>query len=141
MRLNEFKVLVAGLAVASLTLQGCGGYEDGPAFSLKSKDSRLTGEWKLLNINGVTLDVGESIEFEFEKDGDFIFSYSYTEYGLTESYKYAGSWDWVSGKESIVITTDELDVMTFEVKQLTSSELKLEQRYDSYIQEWEFVKQ
>lgn len=141
MRLNEFKVLVVGLAVASITLQGCGKYEDGPAFSLKSKDSRLTGEWKLLTIDGVTLDAGESIDFEFEKDSDFVFTYSYSDAGLTESYKYAGSWDWISGKEPLLLSTVELDPMTFEVKQLTSKELKLEEKDGTYIREWEFAKQ
>lgn len=142
MRLGEFKVLVAGLAVASFALQGCNTYEDGPAISLKSKNQRLTGEWRLVNINGQTLEQGEEIVFEFEKDGDFIFSYSYAYDGFTETYKYAGSWEWLSGKETIFITGPDLDAMTFEVQRLSSDELHMRYSYGgSYIQDWEFVKQ
>lgn len=143
MRFGEFKVMVAALGVAAMTLQGCGKYEDGPAFSLKTKNSRLTGEWSLVSLNGQVLEDGEYITFEFEKDGDFVFSYGYEDGGFTETYKYAGSWDWVSGKESLIMSITGGEILNFEVQRLTSSELNMQyiSPYGGYIQEWIFEKQ
>ena len=133
--------MVAALGVAALTLQGCGKYEDGPAFSLKTKNNRLTGEWSLITLDGKPLDEGESISFEFEKDGDFIFSYSYAYDTFTETYKYKGSWDWVAGKESLILNLDDGEILNFEVQRLTSSELNMQYQYGSTVQDWVFEKQ
>ena len=48
--------LLAAAAVTVLNFQSCSKYEDGPAFSLRSKNSRLVGEWEvLLKIDGQTV--------------------------------------------------------------------------------------
>jgi hypothetical protein len=133
------KILVASLGVAALTLQSCSTYEDGPAISLKTKNSRLTGEWKLVDAG--VLDLSDiDIEFEFEKDGDFKMTMSYAYDNYEYSYSYKGDWEWVSGKESVIVTTDG-DATTYEILKLTSDELVLEYSYGSYVQEWSFEKQ
>ncbi len=145
MKLGEFRILVASLGVAALTLQGCGKYEDGPAISLRTKNSRLTGEWKLVDDNnGGWIDDETEMVFEFQDDGDFKMSvtYTYEYYGQTQtySYSYLGEWEWLSGKETVLINMDN-DLITLNILKLTSEELSTEYIYGSNVQEWHFEKQ
>ena len=51
------------IGAIALSVIACNKYEDGPAFSLKTKTSRIIGEWKLVAYNG-----GDSL---IEKVGPF----------------------------------------------------------------------
>jgi hypothetical protein len=123
-------LFLAAAVVTVLNFQSCGKYEDGPGFSLRSKTSRLTGEWEVVRV-GATIypDNGYSVEFEFEENGDFSQTVSETGYG---SYSYAGDWEFASDKENLEITIDGF-VEIFEIKRLTNGELWLE---DDSNQEW-----
>ena len=104
-------LLLAAAAVTVLNFQSCSKYEDGPAFSLRSKTSRLVGEWEVVKIDGQSVSryIEESlassfpsnysfnlnnanITFEVDSDGDITqeMSYSvdvsyYSYYGYTYS--------------------------------------------------------
>lgn len=125
MKFKEFGVLVAGLGVAAITLQGCGKYEDGPGISLRSKDGRLTGEWKLTTVFGL-VDETESF-YEFDADGKFSYSSSYfddfSEKDTTVAY--TGVWEWDSGKESITISGGDDGPVEYVVKKLKNEEMTL----------------
>jgi hypothetical protein len=60
---NLFKTFIA-LAIVSVTVQSCRKGEDDPAISLRSRDARLIGEWKLskydskLEVKNVYTNVG-----------------------------------------------------------------------------------
>ena len=114
-------------------------YEDGPKISLKSKTSRLVGEWEVKKLDGNKLGKGEGIEFEFEKEGDCHFTYSYSYDSYTYAYTLHGDWEWDNSKESITIDLDDFDP-TFDVKRLTNSELWWDYTYDGTTQEWELEK-
>ena len=141
MRSGEFKMLVAGLGVAALTLQGCGTYEDGPGISLRSKEGRLTGEWKLVSSLGSPV-TDEVTVYEFADDGKYEYTSSYyddfSEKDTTVSE--TGTWEWESGKESLKITTDG-DASVLDIKRLTKDELTLSVDYFGISFEAEFEKQ
>lgn len=118
----------ATLGLASALVLGCSKYDDGPSFSLASKNNRLCREWELDRLNGQR--PPEQIIFEFEKDGDFLFTYIYDGYNYTTR----GEWRWEDGKESLRLTIDG-ERIEADINRLTSEELWLELDGD----EWEFV--
>jgi len=123
-------LFLAAAVVTVLNFQSCGKYEDGPGFSLRSKTSRLTGEWEVVRIGTTSFPSnGYSVEFEFEKSGDFSQTVTESGYG---SYSYTGDWEFASDKENLEIIIDG-DLSIFEIKRLTNKELWLE---DDYNQEW-----
>ena len=129
-------LLLAATAVTVLNFQSCGKYEDGPAFSLRSKTSRLVGEWEVVKIQGQNVPSGYEITMEFESDGDLTYGYSYSYYGTTYTYSYSGEWEWEDNKGSIEIDVDG-DRIDFEILRLTKDELVME---DNNNQEWELEK-
>ena len=52
MNYKNSTLLLAAAAITVLNFQSCSKYEDGPAFSLRTKKSRLVGDWELVKING-----------------------------------------------------------------------------------------
>lgn len=119
----------ATLGLASALVLGCSKYDDGPSFSLASKNNRLCREWELDRLNGQRPSDGQII-FEFEKDGDFLFTYIYDGYNYTTR----GEWRWEDGKESLRLTIDG-ERIEADINRLTSEELWLVLDGD----EWEFV--
>lgn len=116
------------------SLQGCKKYDDGPAFSLRTKKSRLVGEWDVVQVGSqVFPQNGYSLEMEFEKDGDFKFTYTDGSY----SYSYAGDWEFSSDKEELDLILNG-SVETFEIKRLTNKEVWLE---NSSNEEWKLEAQ
>ena len=109
----------ATLGLASALVLGCSKYDDGPAFSLASKNNRLCREWELDRINGQRNTDGEII-WEFEKDGDFLYTYIYDGYNYTTS----GEWSWEDGKESLIFRIDG-EIIESDISRLTSEELWL----------------
>lgn len=137
MNLSKKPSIVAiATAVVVFNFSSCK-YEDGPSLSLRTKTSRLTGEWEVKFVDGESVSGdGATISMEFEKDGDFLFSYSYSYYGQSYSETYKGEWEWEDGKEKIEITIDG-DKEEWEVTRLTNKELEFE---DSNNDKWELEK-
>ncbi len=88
---------ISFLFLVSLSILGCGKYEDGPGFSLRSKKARLVNTWnpdqvfneygeeRTANSNDYTVDI--------HNDG------SYTSY--SDSYSESGNWSFVSDMEKV----------------------------------------
>ncbi len=129
-RTNQ-KLLLAAAVVVMLNFTSCKKYEDGPAFSLRSKTARLTGEWEVVKIGGSPI-AGSELNLEFEKDGDFNFSYSYGSYDYTAK----GEWEWSDKKETIKATIDG-ETVEWEVLRLTNDEFWFE---DDQQEEWKCEK-
>ena len=129
-------LLLAAAAVTVLNFQSCGKYEDGPAFSLRSKTSRLVGEWEVVKMQGQNLPSGYEISMEFESDGDLTYNYSYSYYGYNYNYSFSGEWEWEDNKGSIEIDINGYN-LDFEILRLTKDELVME---DNSNQEWELEK-
>lgn len=136
------KLLMAAALITVLNFQSCKKYEDGPAFTLKSKKNRLAREWEVVRVydndgeqvfpyGGGGYDI--EIEFEFEKDGDFEQSYSVSYYGYSYSGSYKGEWEFSSDKEELEVEIAGYKA-DWEIKRLTSDEFWYEDE-DGY--EWE----
>jgi len=124
--------MLAASLVVLLNLSSCKKYEDGPSFSLKSKNGRLTGEWTVDEIDKEK-QVGSTLTLEFEKNGDFSYKYSYTDSYGNSSYSYDGEWDWEDGKKSVEVTIAGQPKTEWEILKLTNKELWFE---DDYGSEW-----
>jgi hypothetical protein len=124
------KLMLAASVVIILNFCSCGKYDDGPKFSLASKTGRLSGEWEVVKVGGTS--VTDNLILEFEKKGDFKYTYTDGSY----SYSYSGDWEWHSKKETIKITIDG-DVMEWDINRLTNKELWFE---DDSNEEWKCEK-
>jgi hypothetical protein len=120
---NLTYVTLAG--VAAMGVSSCGKYEDGPGFSLLSKKARVVGDWEVKSIGADVFGSEYSVDLSFEKNGSLMFTYSYNYQGVSESYSYAGSWDFASDKEQLSMIVDG-NVELFEIKRLTNKEMWLD---------------
>ena len=151
------KNTLATLALIAIISYGCSKYDDGPAFSLRSKKGRLSGEWELDKINGMDpqayLNEGSSyyvysnveITWTFERDGDFErceeYDLSYSSYWGSYSYSYNdcddGDWEFEDDGEELEIQFNGSSyTSTYEINRLSSNELWIEIGNE----EWEFKK-
>jgi hypothetical protein len=111
--------------VTAIGVSSCGKYEDGPGFSLLSKKSRVVGDWEVKSIGADVFGSEYSVNLSFEKDGSLMLTNSYSYQGVSESYSYAGSWDFASDKEQLSLIVDG-SVELFEIKRLTNNEMWLD---------------
>ncbi|MCF8298241.1 MAG: hypothetical protein K9J13_11905 [Saprospiraceae bacterium] len=130
------KLMLAAAVVIMLNFNSCGKYEDGPMFSLKTKTSRLVGEWEVVKIDGDKVD-GDLI-IEFEKGGDFQANAEYEYGGYSYTYSADGEWEWDSKKVGVVIDWDDGGKDDWEITRLTKDELWFE---DEDKDLWECEKQ
>ena len=120
------KNTLIALTLVILISYSCNKYDDGPAFSLRTKKGRLVGEWKLDKViyQGQTqpLDSDYEIIYEFESNGDFEQTIEYGSY----SYGYSGEWEFDDNGEELEIQINGEGTDTWEINRLTNSELWLE---------------
>ena len=132
------------LTLVILISYGCTKYDDGPAFSLRTKKARLTGEWELeeVIVNGVSQTLGSDYDmiWEFERNGDFTQTMDYGSY----SYNYNGEWEFDNNGEELEIQSSYGPSQTFEINRLSSNDLWLEINTNDYFGmttiEYEFEK-
>jgi len=89
--------------VAIFALSSCGKYEEGPAFSLASKKSRVVNTWVLdkefVNGNEQTLTADDKDDYtEYTKDGKM----KVTEVSGSQSTTIEGTWEFDDSKEHLV---------------------------------------
>ena len=146
--------------VLLLIFSSCGKYEDGPAFSLRTKKMRATGEWEIdkMLVNGeeqdgsIESEEGEDEE-EFDMDIDFSAmtfelksdnsaSISLNAFGMTFSDE--GKWEFTNNKEDLRIYDFDGIGAGFnsenEITRLTNSEMWLVDRDGSDEVELRLVK-
>lgn len=136
MRQKRTFVTIAAIGFAFLLMDSCSKYEDGPAVSLRSKQNRLVGEWKLTNVAILQANGIESTLI-FEKNGDFAWTET-SETGYTkiegnevvvdttwsERSVEPGTWKWIDNKNGLEIAT-AIGVTAFDIQKLTNSEFEL----------------
>lgn len=111
----KHRILALTTVVAMFfTFFGCGKYEEGPDFSLRSKTSRITGIWKLdkMFINDVEQVIDESMNtarIDIMKDGNGKISVSFQ--SLTFAFDI--TWKFSDDKLSIIISTESVELLTF----------------------------
>jgi hypothetical protein len=116
----------------------CSKFEDGPGFSFIPAESRLTGEWAVVEVEGTGYDAlfnsylntGQFfINFEFEDGGDGLFSYGYNYDGYFYSYGYSLDWTLDDNRLDIFMDGDQLN---FEVQRLSRKELNIKALNDDF---------
>lgn len=118
------------LTLAIALNASCSKFEEGPAFSFIPAESRLTGEWVVVQIEGdgyadydAYLASGQYvITFEFEEDGGGEFSFGYNYDGYSYSYGYTLDWDLDDDRLDVFMNGD---LVNFEVQRLTNKEMKM----------------
>ncbi len=121
---NLKNISLATIAGATILVSssGCGKYEDGPGFTLLTKKSRVVGDWDVKSVGSTVLGSEYGINMNFEKSGSMSYNYTYS--GIVQEV-YAGTWDFASDKENLIITLDG-EATVFEIKRLTNKELWLD---------------
>lgn len=126
------------LSLAIALNVSCSKFDDGPAFSFIPVESRLTGEWVVMEFEGpysnyynAYLALGYFISFEFEKDGDGRFVYGYDNGVYFYQEGYALDWDLDDNKLELFF---DGDVVNFEVQRLTNKEMTLQVENDSWFE-------
>ncbi len=94
----NFKNIILVIILVSATLVGCKKYEDGPGFSLRSKEGRVANTWKvesftINSIDNTSLLKNENYMETYDKDGNYSFS--------TNTASGFGKWEFQSDKEEI----------------------------------------
>ncbi len=118
------KIIYALAILAGLQFASCGKYEEGPGFSLRSKTSRLAGEW---TIEKITVDGEDFTAFaaafitstEFTKDGDYIVKGLDWDGTVTEDKL---KWEFSDDKTDVVITDVDGSKSNLEILRLTNGE-------------------
>lgn len=135
---KTFVFMMVVIFAIILNFTSCGKYEEGPAFSLRSKKARVAGDWKVDEIyeDGDKIELSDyekGMEWTFEKDGNGEFSYPAVTYiyeGIEYEISAAGSddfeWEFGDKKETIEIDFDEGDDMELEILRLKENELWVE---------------
>jgi hypothetical protein len=126
--MNVLKVIcLAMLAMFIIIGSGCK-YEEGPALSLRTKKTRLVGEWridKLFEENGTEIELSQfqkSITIEFTTANKFIMRIQGDTYDQ-------GMWDFSADKEKVLVfeddSTNSSPVVEFQILRLKNKELWL----------------
>lgn len=114
--------LLTGTTLAIVLLASCKKYDDGPAFSFRSKKERVTNVWKINyaydykdSVNITSDYAGET--WDFTNGGDFV----ERDNGTIDK---TGKWELISNKEQITIHFP-LNTHTYRILRLKENELWL----------------
>jgi len=121
-------------AVAAMfVFAGCGKYEDGPGFSLRSKEARVAGIWTIekyyengVDITSDFLADGTTVTVEFKKDGVYSTTVSYTFLGQTYTETETGTWALTNDNANLTMTDSQGDASSVRILRLTNSEMWFE---------------
>ena|SRR5688572_21650890 len=110
--------------LAGTIITSCKKYEDGPALSLATKKSRITGDWKIENITYDGEDV-TAFYLLFLGNGVFI-SINKDQSYMIETDK--GTWSFSGDKESLILDPEDAkdETTVHKILRLTKKELWLQ---------------
>ncbi len=136
------KLLVISI-IAIFAFSSCGKYEDGPAFSLASKKSRLVNVWQLDKAfeNGVEVQLSADDKddyMEFTKDNKI----KATIVSGSQSTTVEGTWEFDSKKENIITKITVMGItieQTLKILRLKSNELWVEEKDGNDVHKYYYV--
>ena len=125
-------VLLALAFIGSIGLSSCSKYEDGPAFSLRSKKERIANTWRVEKAMDNGSDVTSSFdqyELEMLSDGKASLAALYTLGDLTFEFETNGTWSLENNNEDLRLDfeNDAADE-TYEILRLKEDELWLREK-------------
>jgi hypothetical protein len=134
--------LIAIILVATMfAWSGCKKYEEGPAFSLRSKKDRVVGKWKVEKYLENGTDQTSSLtslnlRIEFKKDGKAIQSSSSPTSGtFSEEFR----WEFDDKKEKLIFIFNSGEKNEFKILRLKHKELWLKQSNGTNVGELHLV--
>jgi hypothetical protein len=128
--MKTVKIFSLALLAVAFVLGSCSKYEEGPAFSLRTKKARVAGTWKVekyVDSDGTTSypDSDENGTVELTKDNTVKANFPFFGSQVTVS----GEWEFIKDKEWLRIILDfngEKDVEDSKILRLKNDELWLE---------------
>jgi len=137
------KVLLSIAVICGIAIASCKKYEEGPSMSLRSKKSRIAGEWTidkvLYNGSDVTstyFPSGTTYKMTMEKGGSWNSTLT-TSLGTSTD---KGTWEFVEKKESLKMVTEgsgDADGDTSVIVKLKNKELWFEDKSGSNTTRWQ----
>jgi len=113
---------------------GCNKYDDGPAFSLRSREERIANTWKVESAKEGSNDVTSSFtqyELRLTKGGDAALQADYELGSLTFSFQTTGRWAFENDDEDLRLDfEDDAADETYEILRLKENELWLREKGD-----------
>lgn len=118
--------------LGTILLASCSKYDDGPAFSLRSKKERIANTWRVQKATNNGNDVTTSFEeyqLQMLIDGDATLAALYTLGDLTFEFQTNGTWSLVNNNEDLRLDlqNDAADA-TYEILRLMEEELWLREK-------------
>jgi hypothetical protein len=119
------------LLVVTLALSGCQKYEDGPTFSLQSREGRVTGNWvaELVSRNEIE-ETSEYAVFNVQFSENGRMTWRTQTFAVPVLVEVGASWELANLDEEIKVTFDQVDPVSGEtrllylkIQRLTKTEL------------------
>jgi hypothetical protein len=125
-------ILLTLALLGSIGLSSCSKYEDGPAFSLRSKKDRITNTWRVERATNGGSDVtGAFNQYELEmlSSGAASLAALYTLGILTFEFQTNGTWSLTNNNEDLRLDFDNNAAdKTYEILRLMKDELWLREK-------------
>jgi hypothetical protein len=125
-------ILLTLALMGSIGLSSCSKYEDGPAFSLRSKKDRITNTWRVERATNGGSDVtGAFNQYELEmlSSGAASLAALYTLGILTFEFQTNGTWSLTNNNEDLRLDFDNNAAdKTYEILRLMKDELWLREK-------------
>ncbi len=123
------KKLAIAMSLLLGVTTGCKKYEEGPAFSLRTKKSRVANTWKIDKAYSDGEDVTDSYdqyELYMSKDGDAELVAIYSFGNFTGEFETQGTWKFEDSKETLVLDFQDDDAdESYQILKLKNDELWL----------------
>lgn len=123
------KSITALFVGATFILTSCNKYEDGPAFSLRSKTARIANTWQVDKAYEDAEDVTDQYdqyELQMFSNGDARLAALYTFGDFTFEFETDGTWEFENNAEDLALDFDNDDAdRTYEILRLKEDELWL----------------
>lgn len=111
---------------------GCGKYEEGPDFSLRSRKERIANTWrveKAMNGSDDVTSVFNQYELKMTKDGDATLTANYSLGSLTFEFATSGNWSLGNNAEDLELDFENNDAdETYGILRLKEEELWLKEK-------------
>lgn len=132
MKISTNRLLLALLVGSALT--GCKKYDDGPTFSLRSREERIANNWRIERAmeggNDVT-SAFEQYDLRLTKDGDASLTATYTVFGTDFSFTTNGTWSFENKDEDLRLDfEDDGADEVYQILRLKEKELWLREKGD-----------
>lgn len=123
--------LLSLIVVSSLTT-GCGKYEEGPEFSLRSKKERIANTWRIESASDGGNDVTSAFTayaLMMNKDEEATLTANYALGEITFQFATAGTWDLINNNEDLELDFENNDAdRTYQILRLKEDELWLREK-------------